>query len=936
MALLDTIRNLLSNQQDAAQLANNTATDILAQQGADTALQVAQPLTLSQEAVNLASQTVSPILSQQAVDTAVQATTPIFTDFAVQPIFQQQATQEANDVATQAVAPIFQDIATQQAIQTANQAVAPIATQQAVDLASVSTPPILPTVIPKSWTEGKWFLYETSTWWERKPLDVSGAINEWVNLLKDAWLLITNIVNAIPWLDWPEKQYASDKSNRWHIPVSNFKWINEIVNAAPKSLKEQVLKDELSKYWLQSMSLDTFKNEFSPKYIDYYAWWDTWYIDWKAKDKFYGQSAVYNQELEKKYDKEVRDNRLSLESRLAGISWWLWITSDMAWERIAKQWNNYVEWVSSTFEFYKNYKLTEELSKQKWWTFQDTRLMRWIGTKIEDMMKTLAKKESDLFFWYNEADIKWIDRDIYVKNKLKENWFTTINWYLIWDDETWKQFNPDSLIKLWTHINQVWTYEWASKELREFRNLAIWWWSATVTQWVKTKLLPFVWEVLWSNKTIVWERIWTNQVLDWFLWDIWASDLKLWVAWTIKKPNNYIKEMLLRTNNNVWDILPTIWSIYLVWWLWLLWASEWWVAVATNIKWINTIARAIQWSAKIVLGNGIFSAMSDWLNPSNTNIEQGFNMLFDFDLIPLAKNIKSSLQWIDRNTWLWFKELWEVVSRRKLTMSIKEAISREWKTVEEVLDNPDIISGAVRNMVDEYNNAKSWVLYKMPSTKESDAIKNSLNAFEYNIAKLAQENPETANILAKSIFWQSYARWAYTDIIAWAINAGKRLTPESINSLTKLQDTLDLYIKDNNVNVADMIKNVYWIKDDVFFWWFYAWLSKAEPKITKSTWYIIPEWTNLLWKTPEDVFTPQEATAILWEQNISKFTTQTTDWLTINKDWLEYLNIRKSEDYVKITESDAEFDKFIEWMPNKEIIRENANMLADIFSKIIC
>lgn len=936
MALLDTIRNLLSNQQDAAQLANNTATDILAQQGADTALQVAQPLTLSQEAVNLASQTVSPILSQQAVDTAVQATTPIFTDFAVQPIFQQQATQEANDVATQAVAPIFQDIATQQAIQTANQAVAPIATQQAVDLASVSTPPILPTVIPKSWTEGKWFLYETSTWWERKPLDVSGAINEWVNLLKDAWLLITNIVNAIPWLDWPEKQYASDKSNRWHIPVSNFKWINEIVNAAPKSLKEQVLKDELSKYWLQSMSLDTFKNEFSPKYIDYYAWWDTWYIDWKAKDKFYGQSAVYNQELEKKYDKEVRDNRLSLESRLAGISWWLWITSDMAWERMAKQWNNYVEWVSSTFEFYKNYKLTEELSKQKWWTFQDTRLMRWIGTKIEDMMKTLAKKESDLFFWYNEADIKWIDRDIYVKNKLKENWFTTINWYLIWDDETWKQFNPDSLIKLWTHINQVWTYEWASKELREFRNLAIWWWSATVTQWVKTKLLPFVWEVLWSNKTIVWERIWTNQVLDWFLWDIWASDLKLWVAWTIKKPNNYIKEMLLRTNNNVWDILPTIWSIYLVWWLWLLWASEWWVAVATNIKWINTIARAIQWSAKIVLGNGIFSAMSDWLNPSNTNIEQGFNMLFDFDLIPLAKNIKSSLQWIDRNTWLWFKELWEVVSRRKLTMSIKEAISREWKTVEEVLDNPDIISGAVRNMVDEYNNAKSWVLYKMPSTKESDAIKNSLNAFEYNIAKLAQENPETANILAKSIFWQSYARWAYTDIIAWAINAGKRLTPESINSLTKLQDTLDLYIKDNNVNVADMIKNVYWIKDDVFFWWFYAWLSKAEPKITKSTWYIIPEWTNLLWKTPEDVFTPQEATAILWEQNISKFTTQTTDWLTINKDWLEYLNIRKSEDYVKITESDAEFDKFIEWMPNKEIIRENANMLADIFSKIIC
>jgi hypothetical protein len=151
-----------------------------------------------------------------------------------------------------------------------------------------------------------------------------------------------------------------------------------------------------------------------------------------------------------------------------------------------------------------------------------------------------------------------------------------------------------------------------------------------------------------------------------------------------------------------------------------------------------------------------------------------------------------------------------------------------------------------------------------------------------------------------------------------------------------LQDTLDLYIKDNNVNVADMIKNVYWIKDDVFFWWFYAWLSKAEPKITKSTWYIIPEWTNLLWKTPEDVFTPQEATTILWEQNISKFTTQTTDWLTINKDWLEYLNIRKSEDYVKITESDAEFDKFIEWMPNKEIIRENANMLADIFSKIIC
>jgi hypothetical protein len=150
MALLDTIRNLLSNQQDAAQLANNTATDILAQQGADTALQVAQPLTLSQEAVNLASQTVSPILSQQAVDTAVQATTPILTDFAVQPIFQQQATQEANDVATQAVAPIFQDIATQQAIQTANQTVAPIATQQAVDLASVSTPPILPTVIPKS------------------------------------------------------------------------------------------------------------------------------------------------------------------------------------------------------------------------------------------------------------------------------------------------------------------------------------------------------------------------------------------------------------------------------------------------------------------------------------------------------------------------------------------------------------------------------------------------------------------------------------------------------------------------------------------------------------------------------------------------------------------------------------------------------------------
>jgi hypothetical protein len=40
----------------------------------------------------------------------------------------------------------------------------------------------------------------------------------------------------------------------------------------------------------------------------------------------------------------------------------------------------------------------------------------------------------------------------------------------------------------------------------------------------------------------------------------------------------------------------------------------------------------------------------------------------------------------------------------------------------------------------------------MPSAKESDAIKNSLNAFEYNIAKLAQENPETANILAKSIF----------------------------------------------------------------------------------------------------------------------------------------------------------------------------------------
>jgi hypothetical protein len=92
MALLDSIKELLGRRQaiDPVALAQNTASQALAQQAADTAISTAQPISLANEAAALAQQSVSPIIAQQSADAASQAVQPIFQDVATDPIFQSQ------------------------------------------------------------------------------------------------------------------------------------------------------------------------------------------------------------------------------------------------------------------------------------------------------------------------------------------------------------------------------------------------------------------------------------------------------------------------------------------------------------------------------------------------------------------------------------------------------------------------------------------------------------------------------------------------------------------------------------------------------------------------------------------------------------------------------------------------------------------------------
>lgn len=797
-------------------------------------------------------------------------------------------------------------------------------------------------------------------------------------------------------VDTPEQKY-------WlkNVSLSDISQARQTIEKAQD--KDAAVNTFLKENWYTwaPVTYQDFSSKIIPDFVKFYASWDEDYFNmqknrllkqdtlwiWQQKvDKIDAQLSSTIDDIVRNnsklvfkdasiYNNQVAQNAVdNLRSSLEDIS-------RLYWEVLAlneKTWWKWLWWYdksiidsatavykTATVQYPKLWKMF--IDETKWWWFSDQ----------------IAARDA-------------------VEKKVQELWYKNINWFLLDDKSTLWLYSPNEIIDRYYSVAKIWDiwWWWIENTIWEVSNLvwlffdtAAWtiiWWASKILE--NFEKVPLVWieskelnEIMWLSESArtdtdlltspylsktaaaflyiadnipeavsliastlyswwAWEVAWVSTATKlrklWYIWENFASfldDIKSWASiW--KAVENTIEWWKLSKladlwANVVWKAIETFVDNWFAQWAfewWKLWyTKDWnWLSNILVDFWTIWVARNLVWGAWLALwewklANALKYVWGDYV--------KALNLYSPEELWKIAAT-KSQVKILEKE----IKSIWwatTVDDLKKLDLQsdwLKKLVASD-KTLDEIKSE---LPAVARNILANVKN--TWEA--LSDSAISDLMR-ATNSIQNIIKEVWIDNPALWSFLWKLAVGKPITTEAVLDVVKKAVIDWTR-TDEWLNRVKNIQDFVNAQIKDPNTNPADMIRNIYWVKSEVVYWWYFSW-SKwrwVDFNISGQDQYIVPQDVrNKLWQTFDPDNITQEQANILSASWID------VKWTALSDEAKNTLWIKRSDYFIQeAVKTDVEWylaKQVSDWVLSQDKSDEIVwayKMFENSLSKIIC
>lgn len=267
---------------------------------------------------------------------------------------------------------------------------------------------------------------------------------------------------------------------------------------------------------------------------------------------------------------------------------------------------------------------------------------------------------------------------------------------------------------------------------------------------------------------------------------------------------------MLKWAVNIPYILPDVinLAVWMIWWWQIANLAKVWNLAKRAWAW-DKVAKTIDILWKSVVANTIYNAIGNtYSQTTNTPKDLANDVLWFFMEPDIFRALPFVWWWVFNLTKITSKQVDNIIVNAKINESIFDDVIDTTRKI----DTWEITEQEAKNIL-EAKRAEATQKYKdyRPTFEEKEATALALDKVNNNVLLKVKQNPVLANQILKESLAENTIKklWAWDKItqdILWISSLPPSEIPAAIE---KMQVRLDNMVKNNNINIAEMMHSLY-------------------------------------------------------------------------------------------------------------------------------